>query len=109
MSRLEAGRASRGGPASSRTLSPSLFSAIQSQLGLKLEAARAPVDFIVIERVEKPNAEHSAPGGPIHPSVQLRHYLNSGFRRSPVRLLIGIVVAFHLTFPDLLHDDAIPA
>lgn len=34
---------------------PSLFSAIQSQLGLKLEATKGPVDFIVIERVEKPS------------------------------------------------------
>lgn len=31
---------------------PALFTAIQEQLGLKLEAARAPVDVLVIERVE---------------------------------------------------------
>src|SRR5262245_27289998 len=34
---------------------PSLFSAIQDQLGLKLEAIRGPVDRYVIERAEKPS------------------------------------------------------
>jgi uncharacterized protein (TIGR03435 family) len=33
---------------------PSLFTAVQEQLGLKLEAGRAPVDRFVIDRVEKP-------------------------------------------------------
>jgi len=35
---------------------PDLFTAIQEQLGLKLEAKRAPVDVLVIQRVEKPSA-----------------------------------------------------
>src|SRR5262249_45344227 len=35
---------------------PSFFSAIQEQLGLKLESSKAPVDIIVIERAEKPTA-----------------------------------------------------
>ena len=35
---------------------PSLFTAIQEQLGLKLERARAPVDLLIVERVEKPSA-----------------------------------------------------
>jgi uncharacterized protein (TIGR03435 family) len=34
---------------------PSLFTAIQEQLGLKLEAQKGPVDVFVIERVEKPS------------------------------------------------------
>jgi uncharacterized protein (TIGR03435 family) len=34
----------------------SIFSAIQEQLGLKLESAKGPVPFIVIDRVEKPDA-----------------------------------------------------
>ncbi len=33
---------------------PSLFTAIQEQLGLKLESAKGPVDCIVIDHVEKP-------------------------------------------------------
>ncbi len=31
---------------------PSIFSAVQEQLGLKLEAKKAPVEFVVIEHVE---------------------------------------------------------
>jgi uncharacterized protein (TIGR03435 family) len=33
---------------------PSVFAAIQEQLGLKLEARRVPVEVLVIERAEKP-------------------------------------------------------
>lgn len=36
--------------------SSSIFTDIQKQLGLKLEAARAPVDYLVIDHVEKPDA-----------------------------------------------------
>jgi uncharacterized protein (TIGR03435 family) len=35
--------------------SPSLFTALEEELGLKLEATRAPMEFLVIERVEKPS------------------------------------------------------
>lgn len=35
--------------------SPSLFTALQEELGLKLESAKAPVEVLVIERVEKPS------------------------------------------------------
>jgi uncharacterized protein (TIGR03435 family) len=34
--------------------SPSLFTSIEENLGLKLEAARAPVELLVIDHVEKP-------------------------------------------------------
>jgi len=36
---------------------PSLFTAIQEQLGLKLEAARGPVDVLVIDSVDRPIAD----------------------------------------------------
>ena len=34
---------------------PTLFTAIQEQLGLKLEAARGPGEFIVIDDVQRPS------------------------------------------------------
>ncbi len=33
---------------------PSIFEAVKSQLGLKLEATKGPVDYYVVERAEKP-------------------------------------------------------
>jgi len=36
-------------------MSSSVFSAIQEQLGLKLELRKSPVEFIVIDRVERPS------------------------------------------------------
>ncbi len=36
-------------------LGPSLFSALQQQLGLRLEATKGPVDILVIDRAEKPS------------------------------------------------------
>ena len=50
----------RGGqappPADPTTAPPGLFTAIQEQLGLKLESTRLPVDVLVIDRLEKPTA-----------------------------------------------------
>jgi len=37
-----------------RADAPSLFTALQEQLGLKLEATRAPVDVVVIDKVSQP-------------------------------------------------------
>ena len=36
---------------------PTLFTALQEQLGLKLEAGRAPVQTVVIDHIERPAAD----------------------------------------------------
>jgi uncharacterized protein (TIGR03435 family) len=35
---------------------PGLFTAIQDQIGLKLEALKAPADVLVVDKVERPSA-----------------------------------------------------
>ena len=36
-------------------ISSSIFASIESELGIKLEPARAPVDHVVIDHLEKPS------------------------------------------------------
>jgi uncharacterized protein (TIGR03435 family) len=35
---------------------PSVFTAVQQQLGLKLEAAKGPRQFLIVDHVERPSA-----------------------------------------------------
>ena len=42
------------GPPPSDPNAPSIFTAVQEQLGLRLESTKGPVEMIVIDRVEKP-------------------------------------------------------
>jgi uncharacterized protein (TIGR03435 family) len=44
-------------PANTADAPPDLFTAIQEQLGLKLESTRAPAEVLVVDRVEKPSAD----------------------------------------------------
>lgn len=53
--------AERNEPASSSSSSaagtlPTIFAAVQEQLGLKLEAKKVPVDLLVVDHVERPSA-----------------------------------------------------
>jgi uncharacterized protein (TIGR03435 family) len=43
------------GVSSSGAAGPSIFTAVQQQLGLKLEATKGPAEFLVIDHVEKPS------------------------------------------------------
>jgi uncharacterized protein (TIGR03435 family) len=42
-------------PAAEAPSGPTIFTALQEQLGLKLEADKAPLDYFIIDNIEKPS------------------------------------------------------
>ena len=46
---------SRGTADSAPTSAPDIFAALQEQLGLKLESTKAPLDYFIVDSVEKPS------------------------------------------------------
>jgi uncharacterized protein (TIGR03435 family) len=54
---IAAGDDSPGAPAPSAEVSaPSIFVALEEQLGLKLESGRGPVEHLIVDHVERPTA-----------------------------------------------------
>jgi uncharacterized protein (TIGR03435 family) len=51
----DGGSAGAGNPPAADNSGPSLFTALEEQLGLKLDAKKVPTDVIVIDHIEQPS------------------------------------------------------
>jgi hypothetical protein len=60
--------------------SPSVFDAVQTQLGLKLEARTSPVEVTVVDHVERPSENR-----PIQFAVGLSTWSTTSTRSGPLR------------------------
>ncbi|MGH9240632.1 MAG: TIGR03435 family protein [Vicinamibacterales bacterium] len=51
------GGSAGGAPTAAAPEGPSLFTALRDQLGMKLEAQRGPVDYLVVDHIERPTPD----------------------------------------------------
>jgi uncharacterized protein (TIGR03435 family) len=74
-------------PAADPTAPPTVFTAIQEQLGLRFESTRAPVEVMAIDRIDKPSANENASAARWRVAAQSN--LSSVIGRSRIRFPVA--------------------